>query len=137
MPEGFYPASRFSAIGRLDSGQKPAGMADFGTFARTYFYSLFESPFGRFPGSNIDYCFGHSHGCYQAPCGLPSHTWSDNRISEVSSKSSQDYRKIMNSSVAHKQHIRFWRERHVTNLIHCIYLRSCLQESQVFCLNCT
>jgi len=34
MPEGFYPASRFSGIYKLDSGQKPAGMTDFWTFAR-------------------------------------------------------------------------------------------------------
>jgi len=34
MPEVFYPASRFSGIYKLDSGQKPAGMTDFWTFAR-------------------------------------------------------------------------------------------------------
>jgi len=34
MPEGFYPASRFSGIYKLDSGQKPAGMTDFWTFAK-------------------------------------------------------------------------------------------------------
>jgi hypothetical protein len=34
IPEGFYPGSRFSGIYKLDSGQKPAGMTGFWSFAR-------------------------------------------------------------------------------------------------------
>jgi len=42
LPEGFYPASRFTGIYKLDSGQKTAGMTDFWTFARaSVVYQIF------------------------------------------------------------------------------------------------
>jgi len=44
MPEGFYPASRFAGIYKLDSGQKPAGMTDFWTFARASRKSQKQNP---------------------------------------------------------------------------------------------
>jgi hypothetical protein len=36
FPEGFHPGSRFSGIYRLDSGQKHAGMTNFGLLQKPH-----------------------------------------------------------------------------------------------------